>query len=112
VAEYHIPGRLSYQELAEKIYTKASTEKDPFYGLDMSSDFDSLRFYGPDYHTLEYTMSTSDSVTIVKFDYFGYNGWRKNPPRKVLIEQIRNILLNQYHAAEFIIIDISNEKVP
>ncbi|MFM9983725.1 MAG: hypothetical protein ACKVOK_00735 [Flavobacteriales bacterium] len=112
VAEYRIPRHVSNQELGELIYANASTEKDPFYGLQKSPDFDSLEFYGPDYHTLKYTMSTTDSTTLVKFDYFGYNGWRKNPPRKVFIEQIRNLLLKEYHATELIVMDNSNEKYP
>lgn len=110
VVEYKIHGNVDTRKLGLYIYEQASLEKTTFYSLDKSENFDSLVFYGPDYHTLYYNIKSQDSITIIKFDYFGYNGWRGNPPRKSLIEKIRNKLMTEYQAVETIKTYFSNEK--
>jgi hypothetical protein len=84
--------------------------KSDFYGRFASQTFDTLCFYGPDYHWLKFKITEDVNETKIHFTYFGYNGWRGHPPQKQFISTIRDSLINGFGATETIIQDVSNEK--
>ena len=74
---------------------KNSLSKDPkFNGID------TLGFYGQPYHYFKFWFEQGDSSTIVKLDYWGTFGSRKNQPYKDLFNE-----LNDFMKANFIIIE-------
>ena len=66
--------------------------KSELYDRFASKTFDTLCFYGPDYHWLQFKIIEDQKMTKIHFTYFGYNGWRRNPPQKLLITTIRDSL--------------------
>jgi hypothetical protein len=84
--------------------------KSEFYQRFAAKTFDTLFFYGPDYHSLKFKITENQLTTNVHFVYFGYNGWRKHPPNKLFITAFRDSLKTQFRATEVINKDISNEK--
>lgn len=102
IAGYTVQNRQEDQNAKEisidfinQLATKNSLSKDPkFNGID------TLGFYGQPYHYFKFWFEQRDSNTIVKLDYYGNFGSRKNQPyRELFIE------LNDFMKANFIIID-------
>jgi hypothetical protein len=92
-------GKLIYRLSArEKFYTRFSTPA-----------FDSLYFYGPDYHDFVFKISEEGKGTKILLHYFGYNGNRKKPPHKLFLDAISDSLI-ALGATKTIIRDITNEK--
>lgn len=111
VADYEINNSADKKEIGEYIVQEANKEEKPFYGVEFNPEYDSIILYGPDYHTLKYWLIQTDSTLLVKFDYFGYNGWRGNPPRKPFIAKIRSKLTVDLGAKELLKTNQNNEKV-
>ncbi|MDX1651310.1 MAG: hypothetical protein R3277_02385 [Brumimicrobium sp.] len=109
-ADYQITANSNKIEIGQYIVQEAKNEAKPFYSVDFNPDYDSIILYGPDYHTLKYFLIQSDSSVTVKFDYFGYNGWRGNPPRKAFIEKIKSKLIDDFGAIETVVTNLNNEK--
>ena len=84
--------------------------KSQLYSRFADKTFDTLCFYGPDYHWLKFKITETSQTTNIHFNYFGYNGWRGHPPHKLFITAFRDSLKNNFGATEKIIKDISNEK--
>jgi hypothetical protein len=95
--------------IGQKIVDLANQEEEEFYTINYNNEFDSIILYGPDYHTLKFYL-LEDINTKVKFDYFGYNGWRGRPPRKAFIDMFKDELITKYHATESIEKNFTNEK--
>ena len=109
-ADYQINTSSNKREIGQYIVQEAKNEEKSFYSIDFNPEYDSIILYGPDYHTLKYLLIQGDSSLLVKFDYFGYNGWRGNPPRKTFIEKIKSKLINDLGAKEIVKTNRNNEK--
>ena len=112
VTEFSIPNSLNdtlmKQKVGQFIYNHAS--KEDFYEHYTNESFDSLYFYGPDYHHLRFKITERDDSTRVNFDYFGYHGFRSNPPRADFIQSLTDSLKIKFSATESVLKDVSNEK--
>jgi hypothetical protein len=97
------------KEIGNIIYSLS--EKQKFYHNYVSSSFDSLYFYGPDYHHLSIKISSENTFTKVRLNYFGYNGNRNKPPHKAFINAITDSLTLKYNASQNIITNWSNERI-
>jgi hypothetical protein len=49
---------------------------------------DTLGFYGKPYHYFTFSFEQKDSQTIIKLDYWGTYGSRRNPPYRDLLQNI------------------------
>lgn len=110
--EYSIPRNsqsLKVEEIGKFIYTLGSEED--FYKHFSNEKHDSIYFYGPDYHHLNYLLKQRpDSIKVI-LDYYGYHGFRSKPPRKEFINRISDSLQTKYGAKEKIKSLTTNEKV-
>lgn len=61
---------------------------------------DTLGFYGKPYHYFTFTYKQKDSQTIIKLDYWGVYGSRRNPPYRDLLQNITDSM-----QANFILLD-------
>jgi hypothetical protein len=95
-------------KVGQLIYRQSLQTK--LYGRFASEIFDTLSFYGPDYHTLNFRIKESDKSTNIHFTYFGFNGSRKKPPNKLFIQAIRDSLKIEFGATEVVVKDFNNEK--
>jgi hypothetical protein len=86
------------------------SKKSELYTRFASATYDSLFFYGPDYHTLWFKLSENKDTTIIHFHYFGYNGWRGKPPHATFINSVRDSLGANFGAVEKVYKQFSNEK--
>lgn len=111
VADYQINNNSDKKEIGQYIVNEAKKEEKSFYSINFNTEYDSIILYGPDYHTLKYFLIQNDSTFTIKFDYFGYNGWRGNPPRKAFIEKIKSKLIIDLGAQELVKTNWSNEKI-
>jgi hypothetical protein len=84
--------------------------KSDLYHRFASKTYDTLGFYGPDYHTLKFRISESNKSTNVHFTFFAFNGWRSRPPNKLFIQSFRDSLKNKFGATETVVKDFNNEK--
>ena len=84
--------------------------KSDLYQRFNSNTYDTLSFYGPDYHRLNFKIVETNESTNIHFTFFAFNGWRGRPPNKLFIQSFRDSLKNKFGATEIIIRDISNEK--
>ncbi|WP_125869929.1 hypothetical protein [Williamwhitmania taraxaci] len=78
-------------QLADK---NSLTKDSKFDGID------TLGFYGQPYHYFKFWFEQIDSNTIVKLDYYGVYGSRKNQPYRDLFSE-----LNDFMKTNFIIIE-------
>ena len=92
-----------------KLINRLST-KERFYRSYASATYDSLHFYGPDYHTFQFKIYEKNQITKVYLHYFGYNGFRSRPPHKIFIQSLTDSLKGKFGATQTIMKDISNEK--
>jgi hypothetical protein len=95
-------------EIGNFIY-RLSTNED-FYTRQASTTYDSLYFYGPDYHRFNIKIWEENKTTKVYLHYFGYNGFRSRPPHKQFIQSLTDSLKIVYGATQTIINDVNNEK--
>jgi hypothetical protein len=86
------------------------SEKEKFYETFNSANYDSLYFYGPDYHHLTFRLFKDSNLTKVEFDYFAWNGNRRKPPLKKFIQEFTDSLKMKFGASQVILKDLSNEK--
>jgi hypothetical protein len=86
------------------------SEKQDLYRRFKSATSDSLYFYGPDYHHFRFKITEDSVSTKIKFKYFGYHGFRRNPPHKKFIQTISDTLKRTFGATQVIIKDVNNEK--
>jgi len=111
-ANYSIPNTSLDTSMRYKVgqfLVRQSLTSD-LYGRFASQTYDTLCFYGPDYHWLKFNITEDSNATKIHFTYLGYNGWRGHPPQKQFISIIRDSLVNSFGAIESIIQDVSNEK--
>jgi hypothetical protein len=102
IATYTVQNRQADQNAKEisidfinQLADKNSLSKDPkFNGID------TLGFYGQPYHYFKFWFEQRDSSTIVKLDYWGTFGNRKNQPYKDLFNE-----LNDFMKMNFIIVE-------
>jgi hypothetical protein len=82
-------------DFINRLAEKNSLSKDTkFNGID------TLGFYGQPYHYFKFWFEQKDNKTIVKLDYWGTFGNRKNEPYRELFND-----LNDFMKANFIIIE-------
>lgn len=103
----HLDTAIRYK-VGQLIYRQSF--KSDLYKRFASKTFDTLSFYGPDYHTLQFRITESDQSTTIHFNFFAFNGWRSRPPNKLFIQSFRDSLKNEFGAVEIINKDINNEK--
>ena len=94
---------------AGKMINRIAFRQD-FYSRYASPSFDSLYYYGPDYHYLRFKITETDTATKITFRYSGYHGFRSRPPRKPFITAVRDSLVKYFGARETVIREVSNEK--
>jgi hypothetical protein len=95
-------------QVGQLIYRLSSKEK--FYTRYHTSTFDSLYFYGPDYHDFQIKIYETKEQTKVHLNYFGFHGFRNNPPHKQFIKSLSDSLRINFGATQTIIEDINNER--
>ncbi len=95
-------------KIGQLIYRQSFKSK--LYSRFASKSFDTLFFYGPDYHSLKFKIIEKQQTTNIHFHYFGNNGWRSHPPHKLFISAFRDSLRTKFGATENINKEISNEK--
>jgi|694.fasta_scaffold01133_15 hypothetical protein len=100
-------ANLSYKT-GQMIYRQSYISKP--YSRYKSPTYDTLNFYGPDYHTLKFIITESKDTTNIHFTFFAFHGSRSRPPNKKFIESFRDSLKNKFGASEIIVKNISNEK--
>jgi|TARA_B110000208_G_scaffold190601_1_gene254899 hypothetical protein len=98
----------SAEEVGEFIFKLG--EKEDFYDYFSSNNFDSIYFYGPDYHSLNFKLLEEIGSLKITLDYFGYNGNRSKPPRAEFLKMISDSLQIKFQAQENIKYILSNEK--
>jgi hypothetical protein len=82
-------------DFINQLAVKNSLSIDPkFNGID------TLGFFGQPYHYFKFWFEQKDSNTIIKFDYYGVYGSRKNQPYHDLFKE-----LNDFMKANFVIIE-------
>ena len=86
------------------------SENEHFYTRKASPTFDSIYFYGPDYHTFKIKIQEINDTIKVNLNYIGYQGFRSRPPHKLFIQSLSDTLKNKFKATQIININISNEK--
>jgi hypothetical protein len=113
LVEYAIPrnssSTLTIEEIGKFIY-RLGNEED-FYTHFSNEKYDSLYFYGPDYHHFNFKLIKRPDTFKVILDYFGYHGFRSKPPRKEFINIISDSLQIKFGAEEDIRYQVSNEKI-
>jgi len=111
-SNFIIPNKSSDTNLKYKtgqmIYRQSY--KSQLYRRYKSAAYDTLNFYGPDYHRLSFIIGEKQDSINIHFSFFASNGWRRNPPNKKFIESMRDSLKNKFGALEIIINNFSNEK--
>jgi hypothetical protein len=96
------------QQAGELIFRLAG--KEDFYTHFTTATYDSLYFYGPDYHHFYFKIYEDSLTTKIFLRYSGYNGFRNRPPRKQFIQSLTDSLKSKFGATQIIFKDISNEK--
>ena len=88
-------------DFINQLADKNALSKDPKY-----NGIDTLGFYGQPYHYFKFWFEKKDTNTILKLDYWGTFGSRKNKPYKDLFNE-----LNEFMKENFIILeqDIKDE---
>jgi hypothetical protein len=82
-------------DFINQLAVKNSLSKDKrFNGID------TLGFFGQPYHYFKFWFEQKDNNTIIKLDYYGVFGSRKNQPYRDLFKE-----LNDFMKANFIIIE-------
>ncbi len=102
------PLDYSVKEIGGFIYKLG--QKEDFYDYFSSNNFDSVYFYGPDYHTFNFKLLEEMDSLKITLDYFGYNGNRLKPPRAEFLQIISDSLKNKFGAKENIVYLRSNQK--
>lgn len=87
------------------------SNKEHFYHHYSSVTFDSLYFYGPDYHRFRFKIYEKNQATKVHLFYSGYNGFRRRPPHKQFIQSLTDSLKLKFGATQIVTKNISNEKM-
>lgn len=110
--EYSIPNHSSNSYTKEEIgkfIFKLGGEED-FYQHFANENYDSLYFYGPDYHHFDFRLTDHADTIKVMMEYFGHHGFKSNPPRKKFLDQVSASLQKKYKANKVIKYYNSNEK--
>lgn len=111
-AEYSIiknsSNSFTKEEIGKFIFKLGS--KEDFYQHFTNEKYDSLYFYGPDYHHFNFRLSDNTDTIKVMMEYLGHHGFKSNPPRKEFIEQVSDSLQKKYKANKVIKYYSSNEK--
>jgi hypothetical protein len=94
--------------IGKYIYTMFSNGD--FYTRKASQAFDSLYFYGPDYHSFRIRLQESNDTIKIHLRYVGHHGFRSRPPHKILIETLTDSLKTRFNATQITRVDVSNEK--
>ena len=94
---------------AGKLINKLSS-KEKFYRNYSSTTYDSLYFYGPDYHHFRFKIYEDNQTTKIHLRYSGYHGFRSRPPHKQYIQSLTDSLKLKFGATQIVIKDVSNEK--
>ncbi|MES2131710.1 MAG: hypothetical protein V4506_05125 [Bacteroidota bacterium] len=84
--------------------------KEKFYTRNANPAFDSLHFYGPDYHTFLIRLYEINDTIKIRLKYVGYHGFRSRPPHKIFIQTLNDSLKTKFKATQITYLDISNEK--
>ena len=110
--EFSIPNNaadttIRYQ--AGKLIDRLSS-KEKFYHAYVGTLYDSLYFYGPDYHHFRFKIYEDNQTTKIHLRYSGYHGLRSNPPHKQYIQTLADSLKLKFGASQVVIKAVSNEK--
>lgn len=57
---------------------------------------DTLGFYGNPYHYFTFSFEQKDTQTVIKLDYWGIYGSRKNPPYRDLLQNIMDSIQTNF----------------
>jgi hypothetical protein len=110
--EFSIPNNTAdsnvRHQAGELIYRLSNKEQ--FYHRYSSATYDSLYFYGPDYHHFRFKIYEDNQTTKVHLCYSGYHGFRSTPPHKQFIQSLTDSLTLKFGATQIVIKDVSNEK--